>query len=98
MITKTILKKEDYYIQFTEKEMEQLNIKAGDKFTWKLLDDGVMLEKHVPIEIDFSDFDKDTLVYLVEQSCERDMSVEDIIVEVLKEKLAKELPDKYESE
>lgn len=93
MITKTVLKKEDYYIQFTEEEMNELNIKPGDKFTWKILDEGVMLEKHVPVEIDFSDFDKDTLIYLIQKSCERDISVEDVIVEVLKEKLAKDFPN-----
>lgn len=97
MITKTVLKKEEFYIQFSEEEMEQLNIKPGDKFSWKILDNGVMLEKHVPIEIDFSEFDKDTLIYLIKESCERDLSVEDVIAEVLKEKLSKDFLLKNES-
>jgi hypothetical protein len=79
-ITKTLQRSEDCYVQFTEEEMEQLSIKVHDKFTCKFKEDGsILLEKHVPIEIDFDDWDKETLVFLIQESCDKHIPVDEVI-------------------
>ena len=89
-IQKTIQSRQECYIQFTEEEMEQLNIAPGDKFTWKLKDGGIMLEKHVPVEIDLESWDKEILIELIHQSCEKDISVNEVITEILEKYVDKQ--------
>ena len=84
-IRKTIKTKEECYIDFTDEEMELLNLSPGDKFTWKLHEDGVMLEKHVPIELDIDSWDKHTLLFLIKESCDKDISVNEVIADVLEQ-------------
>ena len=79
-ITKIVERSEDCYIQFTEEEMEQLDIKPKDKFTCKVNDDGsVSFEKYVNIEIDFESWDKNTLLFLIEESCKHQIPVDEVI-------------------
>ena len=53
MIKKALLPTNDLYIQFTEDELKELNMEPGDKFDFKLLDDGsVKLEKYAKLELD----------------------------------------------
>ena len=90
MITKTIHKKEDYYIQFTDEEMKELDIKPGDKFSWEIENEGIALKKYVSLEIDLSEFDKDTLICLIQASCDQDISVNEVIVNALEAIIEKE--------
>jgi hypothetical protein len=88
-ITKTLQRSEDCYVQFTEEEMEQLGIKVHDKFTCKLKEDGsILLEKYVPIEIDFDNWDKETLVFLIQESCNRHIPVDEVIEKYLTDLVA----------
>lgn len=82
-ISKTIKSREECYIEFTDEEMKVLNISPGDKFTWKIQENGVMLEKHVPVELNLESWDKETLLFLIQESCNKDISVNDVIVEIL---------------
>jgi hypothetical protein len=82
-ITKTVQPSKDVYIQFTEDELLELNIQAGDKFTVKPEGDGFLLTKNVPMEIDLDEWDEDTLRRLVGESLEKDLPVNDIIVQAL---------------
>ncbi len=83
MIRKTIQRSEECFVQFTKEELEQLNIKEGDKFTWEVQDDGLMLKKFGTIDIDFADFDREVLEFLIAESCEKDVSVNEIISDIL---------------
>jgi hypothetical protein len=74
----------DMMIRFTEDELLELNIKEGDKFDFKPQEDGsVKLEKYVDLELDMEDWPIEILQMLVKQSCERDISVNEIIIEIL---------------
>lgn len=74
----------DMMIRFTEDELLELNIKEGDKFDFKPQEDGsVKLEKYVDLELDMEDWPIEILQMLVKQSCERDVSVNEIIIEIL---------------
>jgi hypothetical protein len=83
-ITKTVLPSNDVYIQFTEDELQELNMKPGDKFTVKQNDDGsVLFQKKVPIEIDLDEFPEHILRNLVKESLDKDIPVGDIIENAL---------------
>ena len=76
----------DMMIAFTEDELKQLNIKEGDRFDFKLQDDGsVKLDKYVDIELDMADWPREVLEMLVKRSCERDVSVNEILIEILEQ-------------
>lgn len=78
-ITKIVEPTGDLCIKFTEEEMRELNIEEGDKFSWKITDEGVLLQKYVNIDIDLSELSRDTLEMLIRDSCERDISVNEVI-------------------
>ena len=82
-ITKTVLPSKDVYIQFTEDELLELGISAGDKFTVKQEGDGYLFQKNIPIDIDIDEFDIDILKKLVSESLEKDLPVGEIIREAL---------------
>lgn len=79
-VYKTLQRSNDYYIQFTEEEMEYMDINPGDKFSCKINSDGsILLDKFVPIELDIESWDKQTLLFLIEESINKDVSVNDVI-------------------
>jgi hypothetical protein len=84
-IAKTILKKEDYYIQFTDEEMVELNIEPGQKFTCELKDGGLQLTPFAKIELEMGNWPRELLEFLIQESCEKDISVNDVICNVLEE-------------
>jgi len=86
MIKKTLQPTGDMMIAFTEDELNELNIKQGDKFDFKLQDDGsVKLEKYVDLELDMVDWPREVLEMLVKRSCEQDVSVNEVLIEILEE-------------
>jgi hypothetical protein len=89
-IRKTVQSREEYYIQFTDEEMAELKMEPGQKYSWEVKDGGVQLTPYVKVEMDISQWDKETLVYLIEQSCQRDVSVNDVIVDTLERYLKSE--------
>jgi hypothetical protein len=89
-IAKTVLKKEDYYIQFTDEEMAELNIEPGQKFTCDLEDGGLKLTPFAKIELEMGNWPKELLEFLIQESCEKDISVNDVICNVLEEVIKNE--------
>lgn len=80
MIKKTIQRSEDLFVQFTPEELKELNVKEGDKFSWHLTEDGgIALKKFETIDIDLSDFNRDVLEFIIAESCEKDISVNEVI-------------------
>lgn len=72
-------------VKFTEDELIELNIKEGDKFSVENLNDGVLLKKYETLEIDLSEFNRETLEFLIQESCEKDISVNQIVENCLTE-------------
>lgn len=93
MIKKTVQRSDELYIQFTDEELKQLNISEGDKFSWKIQEDGsIFLEKFVKLEIELSELSREVLEYLVTESIEKDIPVNDVVCQVL-EKITVEHTD-----
>jgi hypothetical protein len=78
-IVKKIESTGDVCIKFTDEELAALNLTEGDKFSIKYDDKGIFLEKFVPVEINLSDFNRETLEFLIASSVEEDISINDVI-------------------
>jgi bifunctional DNA-binding transcriptional regulator/antitoxin component of YhaV-PrlF toxin-antitoxin module len=88
MIKKTVQRSEECFIQFTEEELSSLGIKPGDKFSLKINeDDSILMQKYVSIEIDISEWSREILEFLIDLSIKKDVSVNDVINEILEEYL-----------
>lgn len=90
MITKTLQRSEDLYIQFTDEELNTLGLKQGDKLSWEHSEEGIVLKKFVKIDIDIKDFSREVLEMLVIQSVENDVSVNEVISNILEAQLKKQ--------
>jgi hypothetical protein len=86
-ITKKIQKRDEYFVQFTEEETAELGIQGGDKFEVIPTNDGILLRKFQTIELDFSEFERSTLEYLIGESVKEDISISEVITNVLKRML-----------
>jgi len=94
MTKKTLLPTNDVYIQFTEEELSQIGAGPGTKFEAKLRDDGsIELRPYVKIELDMEEWPREVLELIIKESCEQDISANDIINNLLKKSL-----NNYESD
>ena len=87
MIKKTLEPTGDVCVKFTEDELSQLNIKQGDKFSIKETADGILLQKFATIDIDLSELDKELLEFLIIESCDKDISINEVISNLLEKGL-----------
>ena len=83
MIKKTVEPTGDVCVKFTEEELSQLNIKQGDKFSIKETDEGILLEKFATIELNLSEFSREIMEHLIQESCDKDISINEIISDIL---------------
>jgi len=90
MVTKKIQRSEELYIQFTDEELKSLNIKAGDKFSWEVENDSVVLKKFASLDVDISEWSREVLEMLIVESVEKDISVNEVICNILDNFLSKE--------
>lgn len=95
--TKKVQEKKDLFIQFSEEEIEEMGWEENQKLSIKIDEKTgqITLEPFVKMDIDISDWDREILEFLVGESCERDISVNEVINEVLVESLKKY--DKFKS-
>jgi len=89
MITKRIQRSDELFIQFTDKELEALNIKPGDKFSWEVEHECLVLKKFATLEVDISEWSREVLEMLITQSIEKDVSVNEVICDILDSYLSK---------
>lgn len=91
MIKKTLQPTNDLYIQFTEEELSAIGAGPGTRFSVKHHDDGsIELRPYVKMEIEISDWSREVLEMLITKSCEDDVSVNDVINDLLKQSLDNE--------
>jgi hypothetical protein len=89
MITKKVQRSEDLYIQFTDEELKSLNIEPGDKFSWEIENESLVLKKFVSLDVDISEWSREVLEMLIVESVEKDVSVNDVICNILDKYLPK---------
>lgn len=84
-IQKTIKVKEDYYIDFTDEELQALNMEKGQKFTCDIEDGALKLTPFAKVELEMGDWSREVLEFIIQESCEKDISVNDVICNLLEE-------------
>jgi hypothetical protein len=91
IISKKVEPTGDLCIKFTDEELSSLNIKEGDKFSVSLEEDGqgILLQKYSTLELDLSEFERETLEFLIEESIIQDVSINQVIENIL-EKICEE--------
>jgi bifunctional DNA-binding transcriptional regulator/antitoxin component of YhaV-PrlF toxin-antitoxin module len=81
---KKVQEKRDMFIQFSEEEIAEMGWEENQKLSVELTDDGgISLQPYAKMEIEIGQWPREMLEYLVGESCDRDVSVNDIITEVL---------------
>jgi hypothetical protein len=82
---KKIKEKKELYLEFSEEEMEELGWEEGQKLSFKFDEEtkAITLEPFVKMELDITEWPVEILQFLVGESCERDIPVNEIINETL---------------
>ena len=76
---------DDMVVKFTDEELIELGMEKNTKFTIKCLDNGtIQLTPFAKMEIDLGDFSREVLERLIKDSCEKDISVNEVISDILK--------------
>ncbi len=83
MITKKVQRSDELFIQFTDEELEALNIKPGDKFSWEVENESLVLKKFASLDVDISEWSREVLEMLIAESVEKDISVNEVICNIL---------------
>jgi predicted HicB family RNase H-like nuclease len=91
-MNKKLIKQEEYLVQFSEEEIESFGWEKCQKFSVEIKDEGVFLSPYKKLEIDISRFPREVLELLISKSCEQDVSINEVIEEML-DKVIDELND-----
>lgn len=81
---KTVKEKKELYIDFSEEEIKELGWKENQKLSIDVDENNnIIIKPWVTIDIDTSDWPKEIFEFLVELSLEKEMTVNEIIVDLL---------------
>jgi hypothetical protein len=80
---KTFQEYKEYGIQFTDDELAELGMEKNQKFNVEIDDDVIKLVPFVKIEVDLDEVPRDILERLIKESAEKDVSVNEIVSDVL---------------
>jgi hypothetical protein len=80
---KKLIKQDELLIQFSEEEIESFGWEKGQKFSIELKDGGVTLSPYKKVDIDISEWSREILEMLISKSCEHDISVNEVIEEII---------------
>lgn len=86
---KKVQEKKELYIQFSEEEMVELGWEKGQKLSFKFDEEtkAITLEPYAKIEIEISEWPREILEFLIQESCEKDISMNEVILNILEESL-----------
>ena len=82
---KKVQEKKELFLQFSEEEIQEMGWEEGQKLSLKFDEDtkAITLEPFVKMELDITEWPVEILQFLVGESCERDVPVNEIINETL---------------
>jgi hypothetical protein len=76
---KKVLEKKESYIQFTEEELEELGWEQNQKLSVDIENGGIMIKPFVKVDLDISEWSRDVLEKIIQESCDKDISVNEVI-------------------
>jgi len=81
---KTIKEKKELYIEFSEEEIQELGWKPQQKLSIDVDENkNIIIKPWVTIDLDTSSWPKQIFEFLVEESLEKNKTVNDIIVDLI---------------
>jgi hypothetical protein len=90
---KKIIPTNDVCIQFTEDEFIEYGWDKNQKFTMEVTPEGhVVIKPYVNIEVDLSELPREVLELMISESCDRDLSINDVLSDMIKSGL--DIPQK----
>ena len=86
---KKVQEKKDLFIKFSEEEIQELGWEENQKLSIKVDEEtgAITIKPFVKMELDMDSWPQELLLFLIQESCEKDMSVNDIISNLLEESL-----------
>jgi hypothetical protein len=85
---KTVKEKKELYIEFSEEEIQELGWKPQQKLSIDVDENkNIVIKPWVTIDLDTSSWPKQIFEFLVEESLEKNKTVNDIIVNLIEEAL-----------
>ena len=66
---------------------EQKIIEKKGLFSIKETDDGILLEKFSTVDINLSELERELLEFLIQESCDKDVSINEVISDLLEKGL-----------
>jgi hypothetical protein len=86
---KKVQEKKELYLEFSEEEMEEIGWEEGQKLSLDLDEETgtITLKPFVKMELDMDNWPKELLLFLLQESCEKDISVNEVISNTLEESL-----------
>lgn len=86
---KKVQEKKDLFIQFSEEEMQELGWEENQKLSMSVDEEtgAINIKPWVKMEIEMEDWPKELMLFLIQESCEKDISINEVITNVLEESL-----------
>lgn len=87
-MTKQVQSREDLFIQFTDEEIEELGLEKNQKLSMEILENGsIKMTPFAKIDIDISEWRREVLENLIQESIEKDISVNEVISQTIEQYL-----------
>lgn len=79
---------EQFAVEFEQEEIDRLGINPNDVFDAFVENGKIVLRPFEKIEIDLDEFPLEVLHFLIKESCEKNISVNEVIDNILRENLS----------
>jgi hypothetical protein len=91
---KKVLEKTEAYIQFTDEELAELGWQEGQKLSidYNKETNSIFLKPYVSVDIDMSSWSREMLEHIIDISCKKDISCNQVIEDALKEVIKNKEP------
>jgi len=85
---KQVQSREELFIQFTDEEIEKLGLEKNQKLSMEILENGsIKMTPFAKIDIDISEWSREVLENLIQESVEKDISVNEVISQTIEQYL-----------
>lgn len=86
---KKVQEKKELFIQFSEEELQELGWEECQKLSLEFDEDSksITLQPFVKMEIDITEWPRELLEFVIDESCSKDISVNDVINKILTQSL-----------
>lgn len=85
---KQVQSREELFIQFTDEEIEKLGLEKNQKLSMEILENGsIKMTPFAKIDIDITEWSREVLENLIQESVEKDISVNEVITQAIEKYL-----------